>query len=77
MGTSAVYVIEYLAGLFFFGFMYWLLNGILIEFKPYSLTGTVYDLAGYIWFIIVGVYLIFGIWYFIIKLKTWKIFGGT
>lgn len=76
MGTSAIYILEYLAGLFFFGFIRWILDGILVEFQSYSLTGSVYDLASYLWWIAIGIYLIFGIWYLIIQIKTWKIFGN-
>jgi hypothetical protein len=75
MATSAVYVFEYLAGLFFFGLAYWLFNGILPEFAGMSSTGNVYDLAGYIWKAAIVVYLVFGIWYFIIRIKTWKFFN--
>jgi len=75
MATSSVYVFEYLAGLFFFGIMYWILNGILPAFADMSSTGYVFDLAGYIWKGAVLIYLIFGIWYFIIRIKTWKYFN--
>lgn len=75
MATSAVYVFEYLAGLFFFGLFYWILNGILPEFRFMSMTGSVFDLANYLWKAIVVIYLIFGIWYFIIRIKTWKYFN--
>ena len=75
MATSAVYVIEYLAGLFIFGLIYWILNGILPTLATMSSTGDVYNLAGYLWSASVIIYLIFGIWYFIIRIKTWKYFN--
>jgi len=74
MGTTALYAIEYLAGLFFFGLTYWLFNDILLYFRVISLTGDVYTLANYIWYGAVVVYLVLGIWYFIIKIKTWRYF---
>ena len=75
MATSAFYVIEYLAGLFFFGLVYWMLNGILPAFAVMSVKGDVYNLANYIWGAAVIIYMIFGIWYFIIRIKTWKFFN--
>lgn len=75
MATSAVYVFEYLAGLFFFGLFYWILNGILPELSGLSMTGSLFDLAGYLWKASVVIYMIFGIWYFIIRIKTWKYFN--
>jgi hypothetical protein len=75
MATSAVYVLEYLSGLLFFGLLYWILNGILPYFAEMSTKGDVYTLAGYLWAGAVVVYLIFGIWYFIIRIKTWKYFN--
>jgi len=74
MKTSVVLIFEYFGGLFFFGLAYWILNGILPELSVYSLTGSVYDLANYIWAAAVVIYLLFGIWYLIIKIKTWKFF---
>ena len=56
-------VIEYLGGLCFFGFSYWLLNGIRTEIQTVSETGNVYDLAIWVWVGIIFLYLIFGgIW---------------
>ena len=64
---SFVPVIEYIAGLVVFGFIYWLLDGILNIFKGLgvedSTTYSVYPLLTYIWFGLVVVYLVFGgIW---------------
>lgn len=75
MATSGVYVIEYLAGLFIFGLIYVILDTMLPIFATMSSTGDVYDLAGYLWKAAVIIYLIFGIWYFIIRIKTWKYFN--
>jgi len=56
-------VAEYLGGLAFFGFCYWLLDGIQEEFHSVSQTGDVYDLALFVWIGIVFLYIIFGgIW---------------
>ena len=60
---SFIPVIEYLAGFTFFGFVYWLLDGIQEELQGVSETGNVYDLALYVWIGIIILYLIFGgIW---------------
>ena len=74
-GTSATFVFEYLGGLFFFGLIYWILDGILPFFAVLSVTGDVYNLAMYIWQASVILYLVFGIWYLIIRIKTWKFFN--
>jgi hypothetical protein len=75
MATTSIYAIEYFAGLFFFGLTYWLFNGILPAFRAISATGPVYDLANYIWYAAVVIYLVLGIWYFIIRIKSWRYFN--
>lgn len=69
MGTIAGYgnIIMYFAGLVVFGFVYWLMDGILNVLKPLNLadttTYTSYDLLLFFWYGIVVVYLLFGgIW---------------
>ena len=60
---SFIPVFEYLGGFAFFGFIYWLLDGIKVELQTVSETGNVYDLASYVWIGITLLYLIFGgIW---------------
>jgi hypothetical protein len=75
MATTAIYAIEYIAGLFFFGLIYWILNGILPVFAAMSVVGNVTDLANYIWAGATVIYLVLGIWYFIIRIKSWKYFN--
>lgn len=55
-------VIEYLAGLTVFGFVYWILDSIVTELKRTSIsqTGYTYDLILYVWVGIILLYLIFG-----------------
>jgi len=74
--TSVIYAFEYMIGLAVFGFFYWLMNGILVEFQFISVQDTTYTLAMFFWAGILIVYIIFGIWYFIIRIKTWRIFTG-
>ena len=76
MATTVVYAFEYLAGLFFFGLTYWILNGILPFFRAISVQDDVYTLANYLWIGALVVYVIFGIWYFIIRIKTWRYIMG-
>lgn len=64
---------DYLFGLGLFGLVYWLLNGILVELRVLSATGDVYTLANFLWAGALVVYLIFGIFWMVRKLKEWDI----
>ena len=58
-------VLQYLLGIGVFGFIYWLLNGILTIIIAENIheTGTIYDFTTYIWAGLIIIYLIFGgIW---------------
>ena len=70
--TSVMYVFDYMFGIGMFGFMYWLLNGILVNFKPLSSTGTLFDWANYLWFGSLVAYLVFGAFWLPRKLKEWE-----
>ena len=62
---SAGPVIAYAVGIGVFGFVYWLLNGVLTLFIDigYHQTGDVYNFLNYLWLGSLVVYLIFGgIW---------------
>jgi len=62
---SFIPVIQYISGIGVFGFIYWLLNGILYEFIALSLqvSSDTWTLLLYIWVGILIVYLLFGgIW---------------
>jgi len=76
MATSAVLIFEYLAGFWFFGLIYWILNGILPELQGISLKTNIYTLGNYLWTGALLIYLVFGIWYLIIKIKTWQYFNN-
>jgi len=67
--TGVLAVLDYIFGLGVFGFLYWLLNGILLEFKPYSETGTVFDYASWLWFGALVIYLVFGAFWLPRKVK--------
>jgi len=70
---SAVrHAFDYLFGLGVFGFFYWILNGILVEFRPVSETGSIYDWANYMWSASVIIYLVFGAFWFFRVLKEWQ-----
>lgn len=59
---SFIPVMKYIVGIGLFGFVYWILNGIMDEFiaAGVSKTGTTYELALYLWAGILIIYLIFG-----------------
>jgi hypothetical protein len=60
-----------LIGLAVFGFIYWLLNGILPMFEVLSASGIVHDLANFLWWVVILFYLIMGPFYFWNRLKEW------
>lgn len=65
--ASFIPVLLYLIGLIMFGFMTWLLDGILGMFRALGIHNTTdfgaYDILVFIWYSIVVLYLIFGaIW---------------
>jgi len=66
------HAMDYLFGLGVFGFVYWILNGIRVEFQPVSETGTIYDWANYMFNGAVIIYLIFGAFWFFRVLKEWQ-----
>jgi len=70
--TAVSAVFEYIFGLATFGFFYWLLNGILVEFQGVSETGTLYDFGMYLWAGSLIIYLIFGAFWLPRKLKEWE-----
>ena len=64
---SFIPVVLYLVGLTVFGFIYWLLDGLLVTFNAMGIADTttypIQDLLMFMWFGIVALYLIFGgIW---------------
>ena len=62
---SFIPVLQYMVGLGFFGFMWWLTNGILESFIAVGIheTGDLWNLMQYVWIGIIFIYLIFGgIW---------------
>ena len=70
--TAVTFALDYIFGLGVFGFLYWLLNGILVEFRPLSETGTLLEWANYLWFGSLVVYLIFGAFWLPRKIKEWQ-----
>ena len=46
-----------------FGFLYWLLNGILAEFRPIAESGDVLTYANWMWAGAVILYLVFGVFW--------------
>jgi len=73
MGTSVIFVFEYLIGIFIFGLVYWLLDGILKDFMFISVQDSVYNFAIWSFNAAVIIYLIFGMFYLYRSIKTWRI----
>jgi len=71
-------VLEYLTGIATFGFIYWIMDGLLSEIREVGIseTGNVYDLLLYFWVGILVVYLIFGGWWLVRKYDERQYMGG-
>ena len=71
-------VMQFFIGLGVFGFMYWLLNGILNIIIDESIheTGTIWDFMTYIWAGLVVIYLLFGGIWMIRKYNEEEYTGG-
>lgn len=70
--TAVMYVFDYLFGFAVFGFLYWLLNGVLVSFRSLSASGSLLSWANYLWFGAVVIYLVFGVFWLPRKLKEWE-----
>lgn len=73
---SFIPVISYIAGIFVFGFLYWILDSIQEAMQTYSSTGGVFDLMVYFWAGSLIVYLIFGGWYVVRLYNERNYYGG-
>ena len=75
---SFIPVGRYLVGLAFFGFIYWLLDGILDVFidEGVHVTGMTFDLMHALWTGSLLVYLIFGGWWVIRTYNEKNMYGG-
>ena len=69
MPTGVFAAFDYIFGLGVFGFMYWLLNGILVEIQPVSESGSLYDFTIWLWGGSLVLYLVFGALWLPRKLK--------
>ena len=76
---SFIPVFTYTIGIAVFGFVYWLLDGIMDSFRATGIheTGTIFDLLLYLWAGILIVYLVFGGWWVIRKYNEEEyMYGG-
>ena len=71
--TSVRTVFTYLAAFMVMGFLYWILNEIIIMFRPHSETGTVFTLTNYLWDGLLLIFMVFGTFWLIRKLKEWEV----
>jgi len=76
MATSVMIALDYFFGLAVFGFLYWLLNGIVPEFMAISETNAIYNLAVWLWHGSLVLYLVFGIFWLPRKLKEYDNWNG-
>ena len=76
MHTGVMAAFDYLFGLGVFGFLYWLLNGILVEIRPVSETGDLLTFANWLWWGAIVLYLIFGMFWLPRKVKEYPPGGG-
>lgn len=70
--TSGILVLDYLFGLGFFGFLYWLLNGVLGYMRNLSETGNVWNMCNYLWTGALIIYLLIGIFWLLRSMKEWQ-----
>jgi len=75
---SFIPVLQYGFGVAVFGFMYWLLDGVIDEFLKVNVheTGLIFDLLFYMWAGALLVYLIFGGWWLIRMYNVKHEYGG-
>lgn len=76
---SFIPVLEYIIGLGVFGFIYWLLNGIIgyMTDANVHVTGTIWEFLNYIWIGIIIIYIIFGGIWLIRKYNELEYTGGN
>jgi len=77
MATAVTAALSYFFGIPVFGFFWWLLNGMLVEFRDVSQTGDLYNLAGWLWTGSLVLYLVFGIFWLPRKIKEIDNQGGV
>lgn len=76
MATSVMIALDYFFGLGVFGFIYWLLNGILPSFMSISENTPIYTFAIWLWHGSLVLYLVFGIFWLPRKIKEYNEYGG-
>jgi len=69
---SFIPVLQYGVGLGIFGFIYWLLDGIMDDFVAVGIheTGSIYTFLTFVWAAVVVIYLIFGGWWVIKQVEN-------
>ena len=73
--TAVRSAFDYFFGLGIFGALYWFLNGILVELKPFALSGDVLTYANWLWAGAIVIYLVAGAFWLPRMMKEWK--GGN
>ena len=71
--TAVRYVFSYIAMFAVIGFLWWIVDPIVILFRPYAETGAALTLANYLWDGLLIVILVFSTFWLIRKLKEWQV----
>jgi len=71
--TSALLVLEYIGGYFVFGLFYWILNGILMPLKDYSIDADLLAWCNLLWGGAIVLYMLLGAVYLFKAIKEFDI----
>jgi len=72
--TAVSAALEYFIGFPIFGAAYWLLNGILVEFKVLTLDSDLKAYCNWLWFGALVLYLVLGVFWLPRKIKEWEMY---
>lgn len=72
MGTAVLYALDYFIGFPLLGIIYYVLNGILVEFLDLAPSGDVLNYANMIWGGVLVFYIVVGFFWLPRKLKEWE-----
>lgn len=70
--TAVSSALDYFLGLGLFGGLYWFLNGLIVDLKPYAEDAELITLANWIWAGALILYLILGAFWLPRVLKEWQ-----
>lgn len=71
--TSVRYVFSWIAMFAVVGFLFWILNEIVILFRPYSTGGSIHNMANYFWDGSLLIIAVLSIFWLLRKMKEWEV----